>query len=160
MFNLFLLSARWLGFRSPTGRRAGGLLLWTFAIAAVALVALVSVPSSRTWLLLLSFALFGPVLAAATNLQSVHPGELFPTHLRVTGVGVATAINRIGACLGTFLLPIAIDRFGVQVSLYGLAAVLVLGFAHTQAWAPQTQDLELAEASRVRLPAPTHGDSR
>lgn len=154
VFNLFLLLGAVVGL--PIANRAPrrAMLLWTFGIAAMALIALASVPTDRTVLLVLCFALFAPVLAAATNLQSVYPGELFPTHLRATGVGVATAISRIGACLGTFLLPITIDRFGIQASLYGLAAVLLLGFALTRAWAPETQDLELAAASRVPRLAP------
>ena len=64
-------------------------------------------------------------------------------------MGVATAISRIGACVGTFLLPITLAAFGVQVSLYGLAALLVVGVVLTWAWAPETHSLALAEASRA-----------
>ncbi|MET8543148.1 MFS transporter [Kitasatospora sp. NPDC004799] len=159
VFNLFLLLGAVAGL--PVAGRAPrrGMLLWTFAVTTVALAVLAGLPKDLVVLHVAAFAVFALVLAAATNLQSVYPGELFPTELRATGVGVATAISRIGACVGTFLLPIVIDRFGIQVSLYGLAAVLALGFALTRAWAPETQDLALAEASRVAPPPAPPGDS-
>jgi MFS transporter, putative metabolite transport protein len=149
VFNLLLLLGSVFGLPVTSRASRRGMLLWTFAITAVALAVLASLSSDQVALHVISFAIFALVLAASTNLQSVYPGELFPTDLRATGVGVATAISRIGACLGTFLLPITIDQFGVQASLYGLAAVLVLGFVLTRAWAPETQDLALADASRV-----------
>ncbi|MDI5964160.1 MFS transporter [Streptomyces sp. SL13] len=149
VFNLFLLLGAVFGLPVANRMPRRAMLLWTFVITAVALTVLASLPAGRVVPLVIAFAVFALVLAAATNLQSVYPGELFPTDLRATGVGVATAISRIGACVGTFLLPITIHRFGVQASFYGLAAVLVLGFLLTKAWAPETHDLALAEASRM-----------
>jgi len=156
LFNLFLMFGALFGLPITNWAPRRGLLLWTFAISALALAVLASLPSNQATLLVVAFAVFALVIAAATNLQSVYPGELFPTELRATGVGVATAISRIGACVGTFLLPLTINRFGIHVSLYGLAVILVLGFVLTKLWAPETQDMTLAEASRVRRPSASH----
>lgn len=152
LFNLFLLLGSLIGLPLTNNLPRRGMLLWTFVITAVALAALGNLPNDQVALHLVSFAVFSLVLFSATNLQCVYPGELFPTELRATGVGVATAISRIGACLGTFLLPLTIDWFGVGPSLDGLAVVLLLGFVITKAWAPETHDLVLAEASRISVP--------
>jgi putative MFS transporter len=153
-FNSFLLLGSVLGLVLTNRVPRRGMLLWTFAIAAVALAVLASLPPGQTTLMVISFAVFALVLAAATNLQCVYPGEVFPTELRATGVGVATAISRIGAGLGTFLLPIAFAHVGVQASLYGLVGLLAVGFVISKAWAPETSELALAEASHVSEPAP------
>lgn len=39
------------------------------------------------------------------TLTSVYPGEVFATEIRAIGTGFAAAVGRIGAALGTFLLP-------------------------------------------------------
>ena len=45
-------------------------------------------------------------------------GEVFPTEaLRGIGTGFAAAVSRVGAGLGTFLLPIVVERFGVSATV-------------------------------------------
>lgn len=66
---------------------------------------------------------------------------MFPTSLRSTGVGFATAMSRVGAAIGTFLLPMGLDRFG--------AGVLALGGLVSQLLAPETTDMDLARAART-----------
>jgi len=51
-----------------------------------------------------------------------------------------------------FLLPILLDEFGVSVSLWVLTGVLLLGFVISAAWAPETKDVALDDASRVVPP--------
>lgn len=154
-FNLFLMLGSLLGLPLTNRTQRRPLLLWTLGIAIVSLGLLASLSAAQTGLIVVAFAVFALSLYAGTNLQSVYPGELFPTRLRATGVGVATAMSRIGACVGTFLLPITMDEYGVQASLYGLAGVLLVGFVITRAWAPETHNLALAEASSVsRADAP------
>lgn len=149
VFNLFLLLGSLVGLPLTNRAPRRALLLWTLSVAAIALTALASVPEGHAVLTVLAFGVFALVLFAGTNLQCVYPGELFPTDVRATGVGVATAISRIGASVGTFLLPITMAHFGVRASLYGLAGVLLIGFAVTRAWAPETRNLVLAEASLI-----------
>ena len=42
---------------------------------------------------------------------------MFPTEVRGIGAGLAAAVSRVGAGLGTFLLPIGIEKFGVSASM-------------------------------------------
>jgi hypothetical protein len=41
-----------------------------------------------------------------------YPGEVFPTEIRGIGTGFAAAFSRIGACIGTFLLPWSMTNLG------------------------------------------------
>lgn len=87
--------------------------------------------------------------AASSALTAVHPLEVFPTSLRATGAGLATAMSRVGAALGTFLPPMGLDRFGVEFVLLGGAGVLAVGGPVSQVLAPETTDLDLAKAART-----------
>jgi len=49
--------------------------------------------------------------------------ELFPTHLRATGVGISVAVGRVGAIVGTLALPSLAAALGAGVSY-----LLVVGF--------------------------------
>jgi len=50
-----------------------------------------------------------------------YPGEVFPTEVRGIGTGFAAAVSRVGAGLGTFLLPIVVERFGVSATVSGVS---------------------------------------
>jgi sugar phosphate permease len=54
-------------------------------------------------------------------------GEVFPSSIRASGAGFAAAIAKLGAVLGTFLLPIIKDDLGVSNLLYILAFCCLLG---------------------------------
>ena len=64
-----------------------------------------------------------------------YTGEVFPTHIRTTGCGVASAIGRLGAMVAPilvgYLFPISgfLGVFGATtlILLTGAAAVWVLG---------------------------------
>ena len=86
-------------------------------------------------------------MSAASNLTLVYPAELFPTEIRGSGIGMVTAISRIGSAIGTFLLPISLNSFGLGTSMIGMAAVLLIGLIVSIAWAPETKNLSLHEAS-------------
>jgi putative MFS transporter len=75
--------------------------------------------------------------------------EVFPTSLRTTGVGFATAMSRIGAAIGTFLLSMGLDRFGAEFVLLIGAGILALGGLVSQWLTPETADMDLATAARV-----------
>lgn len=89
------------------------------------------------------FALFALTLSAAANLEFVYPPELFPTHLRATGVGLATAGSRFGSALSTFLLPIVVQSHGVSIALGACVVVMIIGGIACQAWAPETGKVTL-----------------
>ncbi|MFG3288088.1 MFS transporter [Streptomyces sp. NPDC048179] len=133
------------------GRRR--LLIPPFWITAGCL-ALVAVWPHSTPVIVGGFLFFIFLNAASSALTAVYPLEVFPTALRATGVGFATAMSRVGAAIGTFLLPMGLDRFGVEFVLLVGAGVLALGGLVSQFLAPETTDLDLARAARkARGPA-------
>lgn len=84
------------------------------------------------------FTAFAFVLAAAVNLEFVYPPELFPTDLRASGVGVATAGSRVGSAGSTFLLPVVAASAGINTALAGCVVVLFIGALVCWLWAPET----------------------
>ncbi|MFI0773905.1 MFS transporter [Streptomyces sp. NPDC021212] len=128
------------------GRRK--LLIPPFWITAGCL-ALVAVWPSSTPVIIIGFLLFIFLNAASSALTAVYPLEVFPTSLRTTGVGFATAVSRVGAAIGTFLLPMGLDHFGAEFVLLVGAAVLVVGGIVSQFLAPETTGLDLARAART-----------
>ncbi|MER7183039.1 MFS transporter [Streptomyces hyaluromycini] len=128
------------------GRRR--LLIPPFWITAACL-ALVAVWPHSTPVIVVGFLFFIFLNAASSALTAVYPLEVFPTALRATGVGFATAMSRVGAAVGTFLLPMGLDRFGVEFVLLVGAGVLALGGLVSQFLAPETTDLDLAKAART-----------
>ncbi|MEU0969593.1 MFS transporter [Streptomyces sp. NPDC005917] len=128
------------------GRRR--LLIPPFWITAGCL-ALVAVWPHSTPVIVAGFLFFIFLNAASSALTAVYPLEVFPTSLRATGVGFATAMSRVGAAVGTFLLPMGLDRFGVEFVLLIGAGVLAVGGLVSQFLAPETTDLDLATAART-----------
>jgi putative MFS transporter len=124
-----------------------GLLIWSFAILTVALGALGAWPDAPGGFAVACFAVFAFVVSAAANLETVYPAELFPTELRASGVGIAAATSRIGAAIGTFLLPLGLDHIGVSATILVAAAILLCGMLLSIAWAPETRALPLAEST-------------
>ena len=59
---------------------------------------------------LILFLIFSFFNAVYTTFTGVYPGEVFPTEVRGIGTGFAAAVSRLGAALGTFLLPWSIDE--------------------------------------------------
>ncbi|MGW0996850.1 MFS transporter [Streptomyces sp. NPDC002520] len=131
------------------GRRK--LLIPPFWITAASL-ALVALWPSSTPVIVGGFLFFIFLNAASSALTAVYPLEVFPTSLRATGVGFATAMSRVGAAVGTFLLPMGLDRYGARFVLLVGAGVLAIGAVVSQFLAPETTDLDLAQAARTEAP--------
>jgi MFS family permease len=106
------------------GRRATVTASYTSAAAGVLLLAWATATGSAGWVT----AAFVVANAAATAAwTSAYPTftELFPTHLRGAGVGTSVAVGRVGAIVGTLLLPTLAASMGATVS-YALVAVFWL----------------------------------
>ena len=119
-------------------------LIGSFAIAAGAMAAL---SWSQAWSssgVVALFAIFACTLSAGTNLESVYLSELFPTHLRASGIGLAIAASRVGSATGTFLLPIVVAHMGVRPALWFCVAVLSFGGFICLLWAPETRNVPMA----------------
>jgi putative MFS transporter len=128
---------------SSWGRRP--LCIWSFAVAAVAfaLLALVETPLVTT----ICFTVYAIAIGAATTLELLYPAELFPTDIRATATGFATAVSRVGAFTGTFVLPKALTTFGVADIMMACAALSVCGVVLAVTLAPETKGMSLREAS-------------
>ncbi|WP_330336264.1 MFS transporter [Streptomyces sp. NBC_00557] len=98
------------------------------------------------------FLFFVFLNAASSVLTAVYPLEVFPTSLRATGVGFATAMSRVGAAIGTFLLPMGLDHYGARFVLLVGAGVLAVGGLVSHFLAPETTGLDLADAARAPAP--------
>jgi putative MFS transporter len=118
---------------------------WLAAIATLTLTLWDPLPVVPMTLL---FAVFAGVLSAASNLVYVYLPELFPTTLRASGIGLASAVSRIGSAVSTFLLPVVVARYGVHAALAACVAVLAVGAVLCQVWAPETRDLRLENLDR------------
>jgi MFS transporter, putative metabolite transport protein len=93
------------------------------------------------------FLLFSFLNAMNGTLTSIYPGEVFPTEVRGVGTGFAAAVSRIGAGMGTFLLPISIDKFGVSATILAAAVIVFSGALVSQLWAPETKGKSLSETA-------------
>jgi putative MFS transporter len=134
-----LLVVNWIG-RRP-------LLISSFLCVGVSLAALIVLPTHYAILVVCLFAAFQFFEAAGSGLQFVYPSELFPTDLRATGVGIATAMSRVGSASSTFLLPMATGDFGVRGTLAVGAVITLIGLLVSVFMAPETKNLALVEAS-------------
>ncbi|MFJ4066234.1 MFS transporter [Pseudomonas sp. NPDC089996] len=129
------------------GRRK--LLITTFVGQVIPLLILGIWPDSHSVVLIvLCFGIFAFFHAAGSTLQMLYPSEIFPTEIRATGVGFAAGMSRLGAAVGTFLLPIGLANWGSgSVMLIG-AAVSAVGLLVAFAWAPETKGLELSQTTK------------
>ena len=70
-------------------------------------------------------------------------GEVFPTHLRGKGAGLAASVGKVGAVLTAFLFPVLLDEIGTAVLLAILVAAFVLGAVVTVAYRIETTGVNL-----------------
>lgn len=116
-------------------------------VSAAVLVIIGLWPSAPSSVVLACFLVFALANAMCTALTGVYPGEIFPTEIRGIGTGFATAFSRIGAAIGTFLLPWSMHNLGAGVSMLIAAGVCVVGAVVSQALAPETMGRSLSETS-------------
>src|SRR5881275_1158334 len=112
-------------------------LIGSFTITTIAMLVLTvwtHVPAAAMTGL---FAIFAGVLSASSILVYVYLPELFPTDLRASGIGLASAVSRIGSAISTFLLPIIVAAYGIRTALGACVAALAVGALICQRWAPE-----------------------
>ncbi|MFG2302500.1 MFS transporter [Actinacidiphila glaucinigra] len=109
-----------------------------FAVMAVALCLLAvaeSLPGGGDGhppLVFVGFALFNTFMNLGPNATTFAlPAEVFPSEVRSAGHGFAAACGKLGAALGTFLFPVALDAVGTAALLYAVATTSALAFIVT-----------------------------
>jgi putative MFS transporter len=88
------------------------------------------------------FVVYAIAIGAAAGLELVYPAELFPTALRASATGIATAVSRVGAFAGTFALPLALAHFGVTSVMWANAVLSCIGLIISIRFAPETRGRE------------------
>ncbi|MFG1796419.1 MFS transporter [Nocardia sp. NPDC049149] len=134
------------------GRRP--LLIVGFAgmLTALAILALLRNPGLAVVVALLSIAvLFANSGPGIVNL--VYPSEVFPTSVRATANGLGTAVSRIGAIIGTLLLPTLIKAWGLHNVLWIFVAAGATGLLIAYTLAPETKGKTLEELTEHPLNA-------
>ncbi|MGH8202635.1 MAG: MFS transporter [Steroidobacteraceae bacterium] len=145
VYNLTLLAGGIAGMLVADRLSRRRFLIGSFAVAAATMLLLTIWRTAPAIAVIILFALFAGILSAASNLVYVYLPELFPTELRASGIGLSSAVSRIGSAVSTFLLPVVVATYGIHAALGACVAVLVLGTAICQRWAPETGQLRLTE---------------
>jgi len=144
IYNLTLLGGGIFGLMVVDRVARRRFLIGSFALAATTMMILALWPRLPTDFIILLFAVFAGTLSAASILVYVYLPELFPTDLRASGIGLASATSRIGAAISTFLLPLVVSHIGIHAALGACFAVLAAGAFVCQRWAPETANVRLA----------------
>ncbi|MGI5472882.1 MFS transporter [Streptomyces sp. CA-132043] len=124
------------------GRRA--ILITPMFVTAAALTAMAfhgHLPHAVT---VCCFFLYLFAYGVMSILPGVYPLEVFPTSVRTTGMGVSAAASRIGAAVGTFLLPLSLTALGTTPTLLMTAGVCLAGGLTSTVLAPETNGRSLA----------------
>lgn len=129
------------------GRRS--MLIYSFLWSGLALLGLGAFHTGSEVVILSLFGAYALFIGGAQVLQLVYPNELFPTEIRAFAVGVGTSLSRVGAAVGTWLVPLALDSFGIATTMYAAALVTLIGLVFAWALAPETRSLNLQQAASL-----------
>jgi len=131
------------------GRRP--LIIWSFFFMTLGLLVLGLFPQAPAWVIISGFLVYAFFSGGPSVLDWIYPNELFPTEVRATAVGVATATSRIGAAIGTFSLPYFLQTYGIGPTMLINTGITLLGFIICVLLAPETKGLTLRECSDLKV---------
>ncbi|MFC9351752.1 MFS transporter [Arthrobacter sp. NPDC057013] len=117
---------------------------WLCAVVLAVIGLWAGAPAPVVLILFLVFSFFN---AGYNTLTNVYPGEVLPTEIRGIGTGFAAAVSRIGAGIGTFLMPLSMENLGPGPTMLIAAFVALAGAALSQWLAPETKGKTLTEAA-------------
>ncbi|MBP6563293.1 MAG: MFS transporter [Neisseriaceae bacterium] len=132
---------------NPMGRRR--LLIHSFLWSGVALLLLGMFPDGSSTVTFVLFSAYALFIGGTQILQFIYPNELFPTEIRATAVGLASSLSRIGAAIGTYLVPMSLASLGIGGTMYVAAAITLIGCFASWKMAPETKALGLGAAARL-----------
>jgi putative MFS transporter len=131
------------------GRRP--LIIHSFLWSGLALLVLGFFPSAGSGVIMALFAAYAVLIGGTQILQWVYPNELFPTEIRGSAVGLASSLSRIGAAVGTYLVPLALTSLGIGTTMIIAGGITLLGLVISLAWAPETRGLTLAQSAALTI---------
>lgn len=129
------------------GRRC--MLINSFLWSGLALLMLAYFSNGNELLVLFLFGAYAVFIGGAQVLQLVYPNELFPTEIRAFAVGIGTSLSRVGAAIGTYLVPVSLQTLGIGNTMYVAALVTFIGLMAAWAMAPETRSLNLRDAAAL-----------
>ncbi|WP_037080958.1 MFS transporter [Pseudonocardia spinosispora] len=145
LVNVFLLLGAVAGMLLVDRMNRRPFVLGSFLLLAVVTTVLGLWTGASAFVVVGLFGVFAFVASGAQSLALVYPSEMFPTAVRASGVGVVTAFSRIGAAIGTFLLPVGVAALGIHATTLIAAGTLVLGLLVSAFWAPETRAVALGQ---------------
>ncbi|MBO1268060.1 MFS transporter [Arthrobacter cavernae] len=80
-------------------------------------------------------------------LEWAYPSELFPREVRASAIGITTGASRIGAAIGTFVIPFALRDRGIGPTMLAAAGLTALGWLICVLMAEETKGMSLAAAA-------------
>ncbi len=129
------------------GRRS--MVIHSFLWSGLALLGLGAFSDSAEVLVLVLFGAYAVFIGGAQVLQLVYPNELFPTEIRSAAVGLGASLSRVGAAVGTWLVPMSLNSIGIGNTMFAAAGVTLLGLLVSLLLAPETRALSLQEAASL-----------
>jgi putative MFS transporter len=129
------------------GRRS--MLIHSFLWSGLALLGLATFSNSNEIFVLVLFGAYAVFIGGAQVLQLVYPNELFPTEIRAFAVGIGTSLSRVGAAVGTYLVPVSLQTLGIGNTMYVAAVITFIGLMAAWAMAPETRSLNLRDAAAL-----------
>jgi len=110
------------------------------------LVVALSGDQSTTSFVIAGFIIFNLTVNLGPNATTyLLPAEVYPTRLRSTGHGFAAACGKVGATLGTFLLPAATSHFGTGRTMIVIGISCLVGAVITLVFRVDTRGRALAD---------------
>lgn len=132
----------WL-FVDRVGRKR--LQAWGFLGLGVIFIFMGLIPRPSFPIFLGLFLLLSIVDQGPGQLTYVFPTEVFPTAVRASGHGFATASSRLGALLGILVLPIFVASVGLSAALIVFGVCDLLGWVITLWLAPEPKGQALLQ---------------
>ncbi|MBC3501748.1 MFS transporter [Pseudomonas sp. SWRI59] len=140
------------------GRRK--MLIHSFLWSGMSLLLLGLFPDASPTTVLVLFGAYAVLIGGAQVLEYVYPNELFPTEIRASAVGLATSLSRVGAAVGTYLVPISLVSYGIANTMFAAALISLFGALISWWLAPETSKLDLQQAAALgstsAAPSPSH----
>ncbi|WP_304590079.1 MFS transporter [Burkholderia anthina] len=145
LFVVGCIIATWLVNR--LGRRK--LMIHSFLWSGIALFALGLSHQASSLVILGLFGAYAVLTGGSQTLQTIYPNELFPTEARAAAMGVGTSLSRVGAAIGTWLVPVSLQSVGIGTTMLVAAGITFVGLIVAVLMAPETGNMSLERAASL-----------
>ena len=78
----------------------------------------------------------------------VIPSEIFPTSIRASAHGISAATGKVGAVIGTALMPVILDASSLPAVMFASAAIALSGLVFTLALTRESQHTDIMGQQR------------